>query len=130
MTICRFKEFDKDYVYDYAYAVNAEYLRMTRRNNCEHRIYRNYINIIKKDNYIKPEIAQCIYLESGHCVCILKTFWIRLIQRKWKNIMKEREEIIRKRRNPLSIRKREITGMWSRDISQMPVLKGMLASLK
>ena len=131
LVLYRFKEFDSIYIYDLADELNAQYLHlvMTRRIR-SHNIYINYINIIKKENYIKPEIAQCIYLETGHCICILKTFWIRLIQRKWKNIIKEREEIIRKRRHPLSIRKREITGMWSRDISQMPVLKGMLAWLK
>jgi hypothetical protein len=131
LVLYRFKELDSVYIYDFADELNAEYLHLAMTGRIRnHNIYRNYINIIKKDNYIKPEIAQCIYLESGHCVCILKTIWIRLIQRKWKNIIKEREEIIRKRKNPLSIRKREITGMWPGDISQMPVLKGMLYRLK
>ena len=131
LVLYRFKEFDSTYIYDLADELNAGYLHLEMTGRIRsHNIYRNYLNIIKKENYIKPEIAQCIYLESGHCICIIKTFWIRLIQRKWKNILKEREEIIRKRRNPLSIRKREITGMWPNDISQIPVLKGMLYPLK
>ena len=129
LTICRFKEFNTDYVYDFADVLNAKYLILATVFQ-EHCIYRNYINIIKNDNYIKPEIAECIYLESGHCVCILKTFWIRLIQRKWKNILKEREEIIRRRRNPISLRQREITGMWANDLSRLPLLNGMLKELK
>ena len=51
-----------------------------------HNILRNYQNIIARLDYIKPEIAECIELESQYSVAIIKTIWIKLIQRKWKKI--------------------------------------------
>jgi hypothetical protein len=95
-----------------------------------HDIFRNYKQIITMDNYIKPEITECIYLNTGHCVAILKTFWLRLVQRKWKNIIKERNIIIKKRCNLNSLRHREITGKWPQDCLKLPQFKGMLSPLK
>ena len=73
---------------------------------------RNFNTIVSKNNYIKPEIAETIILESGHSICILKTFWLRLIQRTWKRIYKERCLIIKLRGCYASIKEREITGQW------------------
>ena len=55
----------------------------------------NYYNIeMRQINNIKPEIAECIILKGGETVAILKTFWIRLIQRTWKNIYTQKKQII------------------------------------
>ena len=75
------------------------------------------------------EIAECIYLPSLHCVPIIKTYWIRLIQRKWKNIMAARKAIIQKRYCASSLIYREMHGKWSADCSFYPVLKGMLNNI-
>jgi len=73
------------------------------------------------------EIAECIYLEPlGHCVGIIKTFWIKIIQRTWKKIMKKREEIMNIRRNITSLRYREVNGIWPSNCNNMPGLNGML----
>jgi hypothetical protein len=77
----------------------------------------------------KIEIAECIYLPSQYCISILKTFWIKLIQRKWKNILKQRENIIKKRYNINSIIYRELHGKWPIDCLNYPRLKGMLSNL-
>jgi hypothetical protein len=79
--------------------------------------------------FIGPEIAECIYLETQECVAILKTFWIKLIQRTWKNIFKKRNDTIKKRCHPNSLRIREITGKWPKECLYYPELKGMLYSL-
>ena len=60
--------------------------------------YANYKpNVIKKDikfyskqldKIIQPEIAECIILSGGEYVAILKTFWIKIIQRKWKKVFR------------------------------------------
>jgi hypothetical protein len=49
------------------------------------------INFYSKqlDKIIQPEIAECIILSGGEFVAILKTFWIRIIQRKWKKVFKK-----------------------------------------
>ena len=94
-----------------------------------HKIYRNYKHIISQKNYIKPEIADCIYLNSGHCVAVLKTYWIRIIQRKWKSICKEKNNIIQLRRSLSSQRYREIHGYWPEGARNIPSLKGMFSNL-
>jgi hypothetical protein len=66
---------------------NKEYNSL--RINKPHLLIRNYDNIIKKPNYIKPEIAQCIKLPTLEIIAVIKTIWIKIIQRKWKNICKK-----------------------------------------
>lgn len=53
-------------------------------NNTRHPTIRNYNNIIKRVNYIKLDIIECIEIDSGEIIAIIKTFWIKIFQRKWK----------------------------------------------
>lgn len=127
LTICRYKVFNKSIYNDakyYNYKYNSYY------NIKNHEIYKNYKNIISKPNYIKPEISECIYLKSGECISILKTYLIRLIQRTWKNIYKKRIEIMKIRFQPNSIKYREIYGRWPDKCIVFPTIKGMLLYLK
>jgi hypothetical protein len=123
----RFKTLDMNQINSVANNINNGYLEL---DNQTHDIFRNYKQIITRENYIKPEITECIYLNTGHYVAILKTFWLRLIQRKWKNIIKERKNIIKKRCNLKSLKHREVTGKWPEDCLRFPQLKGMLSQLK
>ena len=90
-------------------------------------------NLIQNMNSLNPrmktEIAQCIILPSQHNISILKTFWLRLIQRVWKKIYNERKNTIRKRSNPKAIFYREICGRWPDDCVRYPYLRGMLYNL-
>ena len=45
---------------------------------------------------------------DGTCNAIIKTFWLKIIQRKWKKIYKEQQEYIKKMRNPMNLFAREI----------------------
>ena len=123
----RCKNLDMDYINDITHDMNNKYHCL---DNQTHDIFRNYRQIITRENYIKLEIVEGVYLNTGHCIAILKTFWLRIMQRKWKNIMKERENIIKKRRHQTSLRHREITGKWPNDCLEFPQLKGMLSQLK
>lgn len=58
---------------------------------------------------------------------ILKTFWIRLIQRRWKNILKERETITQRRKNPQARHILEMTGRYPSEIGRFPLLRGMMS---
>ena len=91
-----------------------------------HILIQNYKNIISRPDYIKPEIGQCIVLESQHSVVIIKTMWIKIIQRKWKKIYAERQAIIRRRMQIASLYARELTGRWPRSCAYLPSLYGML----
>lgn len=94
-----------------------------------HPTIRNYHNIISKTNYIKPEIGQYIILPTQEAVAILKTFWLKIIQRKWKNIFAQRQQIIRQRKHPLSLHYRQIHGKWPDTCNYLPSLNGMLYNL-
>ena len=123
----RFKTLDMNQINGVANNINNGYQEL---DNQTHDIFRNYKQIITRENYIKPEITECVYLNTGHYVAILKTFWLRLIQRKWKNIIKERKNIIKKRFNQKSLTHREVTGKWPDDCLRFPQLKGMLSQLR
>lgn len=58
-------------------------------NNTHHPTIRNYNNIIKSENYIKLNIIEKIELDSGEIIAIIKTFWIKIFQRKWKKYYSE-----------------------------------------
>ncbi len=95
-----------------------------------HSIIRNYSNMISASNYIKPEIGVCLILKGKETVVILKTFWLRLIQRTWKNVYKKKIEVIKRRRNINCIIYKQTIGKWQLDCRVMPTLYGMLSKLK
>ena len=51
-----------------------------------HPIIRNYNYMLQSNYWHHPHIAKCIVLQGGEKVAILKTHWIRLIQRTWKRV--------------------------------------------
>jgi hypothetical protein len=79
----------------------------------QHRTIRNYSKLIteKLSDYIKPEIAEKIIIDDCHCV-ILKTFWIRIFQRKWRRFIREKQRFIRFCSQPWVLFYREIHGKW------------------
>jgi hypothetical protein len=102
-------------------------------------IHMSYINnFINECNFLNQntprlkfrlEITECIYLEPlGYCVGIIKTFWIKIIQRTWKKIMKKRVEIMKIRKSLSAIRYRELNGKWPSNCNSMPGLNGMLSN--
>jgi len=52
-----------------------------------HPCIRNYNHINK--NILNIQIAENIILKGGESVAILKTFWIKIIQRTWKKIFRK-----------------------------------------
>ena len=95
-----------------------------------HPTIRNYHNIIKHPNYIKPEIGEYIILPTEEAIAILKTFWLRIIQKKWKNVFQERKNIIKQRCNLLNLLTRELSINVINLYRNLPGLKGMLSKLK
>jgi len=87
---------------------------------------RNYDFIMNHASTSSPQIAQCITLSGDECVAIIKTFWIRWIQRRWKNVYKKRMQVINKRQAYASLIYRERHGKWPIACDRMPSLNGML----
>jgi len=111
--------------------ITANFYNETRRihRNKPHKTIRNYHNIISLPNYIKPEIGKCLELPTGEQIVIIKTSWIKIIQRTWKKIYAVRQYIINCRSNPTSLYVRQLTGTWPIQCRHLPELKGMLSTL-
>ena len=120
IVLYRFKQYNTRVLHKIIY--NYTYVR----TNYKHPLIRNYINI---HNKMAPEIAECIYLPTGECICIKKTMWIRLIQRTWKKIYKLRQETTALRSLPRNLFYRGITGSWSAECKYSPSIRGMLSAL-
>ena len=116
---------DLEDIDDYAEFYNDEYYNDTEF--APHIIIQNYQHIVSRPNYIKPEIAECIVLDSHHNVVIIKTIWIKIIQRKWKKIYAERMNVIRRRFLPTSLYTREVTGKWPRNCANLPGLYKLMS---
>jgi hypothetical protein len=126
LVFIRYKELCMEYINEDIESLYENYNSILDNT---HDIFKNYRNIILNKNNIKPEIAECIYLKSGHCIAILKTFWIKIIQRTWKNIFNKKKDIIKKRSSLYSLKYREVNGNWPKDCLYYPSLKGMLSCL-
>jgi hypothetical protein len=128
LNICTFKQLNMDAIYELCELYNEGYIERINIVT-PHKFIRNYENIITRSDYIKPEIAEIIYLESGHNVCIIKTIWLKLVQRAWKKNYERRKNIIRQRCSLESLEYRRITGNWPDNYRYLPGLRGMLSSL-
>jgi hypothetical protein len=98
--------------------------------NFPHKTIRNYHNIISRPDYIKPEIGECVELVTGEQIVIIKTVWLKIIQRKWKKVFAKRQLIIKYRTNPSSLSFRQLTGKWPEYCIHMPDLSGLLSKTK
>lgn len=90
----------------------------------------DFVNLFRvNSNTLQLEISECIYLPSDHCISIIKTIWLKLIQRNWKRIMNERKLCIYRRGNPNALKYKEIHGNWPQNCAIYPGIKGMLSNL-
>ena len=76
-------------------------------------------NIIDNGKYIKLDIIEVDVLDGEEMVGYIKTFWLRIIQRKWKKIFKKRKEVIQKRKSLCCLRNREINGKWGNKLNSL-----------
>ena len=74
----------------------------------------------------KIDIMKLIISDEDEYKVVIKTYWIRLIQRHWKKRYEEREKIIRKRTSISSIRYKELRGRYNYGLNYIPNLNGLL----
>jgi hypothetical protein len=96
-------------------------------SSLSHKLLRNYNDIIKNPNYLNLQIGKIYYLKGDECVCVIKTVWLKVIQRTWKRVYKMRKLIMRMRCRPDSIMYRQISGKWPDNCNFMPSIRGMLS---
>ena len=76
----------------------------------------------------KPEIhiLQLHIMNDGTYSVVIKTFWLKIIQRKWKKIFNMRKQILSNRLQLSSMHHREVHGTWPISMRFMPGLIGLL----
>lgn len=67
-----------------------------------------------------------LYIIDDVCTVVLKTHWLRLIQRHMKKLFKEKQQIIKMRRSLISIRHFEIHGKYIYGLNVLPSIYGMM----
>lgn len=95
--------------------------------------YINACSKIYRSNYLsKMHIMKCVANQNDvEMVPIIKTHWIRLIQRHWKSVFAIRTEMIRKQMGINALKNREIGNRGSASLlCNMPNIKGMLSIYK
>jgi hypothetical protein len=72
------------------------------------------IDILKIYQVVEPDsLYPVIY-------CVIKTFWIKIIQRVWKRVFRERRHILEGRKTLVSIKYRELNGYFPEKYRIMP----------
>ena len=84
-------------------------MRGYHENELKHPHIRNYLNLEKNNIYRRPQIVSKFELDSGHTLCIIKTIWLKILQRKWKKYYQAR---ISSFKQPRKLMKRSILGHW------------------
>lgn len=89
--------------------------------------YIRYLQMGSADIYTaRLEIAQCIDLPSGYRVSIIKTIWLKIIQRAWKKIYAIRKSVIQSRMHMQALLYKQLNGKWPQHCDYLPGLRSML----
>jgi len=85
----------------------------------------NY-SIVRVEN-AKIHIMKLCILEDETYSVVLKTHWIRLIQRHWKKVFKQRKQISRERRSIKNMHFKELHGRHKNGLNYIPSIYGMMS---
>lgn len=99
----------RDCIHDYINSV-YRYYNINNHKLIHHPNIRNYNNIISNKNNIKLNIIQIINLSTNENIAIIKTFWLKILQRKFKKKYKNRLIKLEKMKNIRYLIQREILG--------------------
>jgi hypothetical protein len=94
----------------------------------------SYIHVLKYLYYYSltrlyqpnVEIMKLYILNDGTYSVVLKTHWIRLIQRHWRKALQIRKQIMKKQMNLRSLYHREIYGRFPNGLNKLPMLTGLM----
>ena len=67
-----------------------------------------YVDNLNSNIILNPQILQ-LYEKEDTCLCIIKTLWLKIFQRKYKNYYNKKMNYYK---NPRNIRNRELYGRW------------------
>lgn len=86
---------------------------------------KNY-SVVRTEKRDIPEIMQ-LYIDptTEAYNVVLKTHWLRLVQRTWKNVMRKRKACLQEWSNPTFLKQREVQCI---NTQTLPGLRGMMAT--
>jgi hypothetical protein len=128
------KEDNKLYIGLYKYMPRPKFFLMLNSISSRTFFRYNYYHVLKYLYYHgsvrlhqpKIEIMKLVILPDDTYSVVLKTHWIRLIQRHWRSVLKKRKDIIKGRMNIKSLMWREINGKFPHGLNVFPRLIGMM----
>jgi hypothetical protein len=131
-TFYKSKKIYKNFIKKYKKTLIHFYFK-NKYDKIPHPVVRNYTNILFNHRSFQIEICQTIPITDSEgyivlCV-IIKTFWLKIIQRRWKNIFKLRKHIIKSRCSIPSQKYFEIHGIYPQDCFRLPGIVGMLKDM-
>lgn len=110
--------FDLDEFYNYEHISHSQFL-MNEYNASSRFVtnndYSDFEKIVTNPKYFNAHILQEEELDTGEMICVIKTYYISLLQRKWKKIYKEKQRIINMRKSPNFLMHRQLTGLWPKN---------------
>ena len=86
----------------------------------------NFECIVADDNYMQFHIIQPKRTDTGHAVCVIKTHYIRWIQRAWRRLCSQRKKVMNQRSNMGNIIYYRTHGMWPDHCNTLPEMHGMI----
>jgi hypothetical protein len=86
----------------------------------------NFEVIVTDPNYFQFHIIKRNVLNTGHTVAIIKTHYIRLVQRAWKKLFSIRQQIYQERNKIQNIIYKNETGDWPENCIRLPTPIGIL----
>ena len=85
-----------------------------------------YQTSLVRSSYLPDVDIVRLVVKDNLYTCIIKTFWIRIIQRRWKKICAQKMAILRMRGSIPSQRYFELYGKYPENARTLPGLRGML----
>jgi len=82
------------------------------RATYNHPIVLNFRHMVSQKDFIKLDIIESIEMSGGEIIAIIKTLWLRILQRRWKNIFRDRQNRIKLCKTPRALNYRALTGGW------------------
>ena len=72
---------------------------------------KNIYAIISRSDYVKLDIIEVVYSDESddnYVIAIVKTFWLKILQRTWRKKYQKRKKIINHYKNPRNLFRRQL----------------------
>lgn len=115
--------------YKYSYPLITEYLGAYGGDNA---VFIGFLNPLSRERRPQIEIMQMKLKMEGqfcHNIVVMKTFWLKIVQRKWKKVFNERKRVLKERMKIESHKYFEMHGKYPYGCHSLPRYQGMLSDL-